>query len=322
MKHFKKAIFSLAILATVSCLVFTGCTLPDPLKEKIEESTENETENEVEQVMLYNGYVHYKTILRTATVYSSIPEINLKYQYFIYHLENDQLQFIEGNQKVLAGDMVPIELTKENFDDMCSSTGNTANTLQSIRENNESAWKISVEDEKGMPFVCYFLKQTNQAEPILVFFTYGTTIDVIFQITPVKPTELPNSEALINDFLNGNPDQLDSLYFSNTSTSAYFGYSFYIEANQTCTMSIKPSRRSSTLGPFVRFDYIWDQEKIVASKDGKTIFTLTPSGGGFIFTKDKWAAGSVQGVGGQNGSYLELPSDGTFFVLSGYTYKK
>ena len=39
MKHFKKAIFSLAILATVSCLVFTGCTLPDPLKNKDPEET-------------------------------------------------------------------------------------------------------------------------------------------------------------------------------------------------------------------------------------------------------------------------------------------
>ena len=75
---------------------------------------------------------------------------------------------------------------------------------------------------------------------------------------------------------------------------------------------------SSIIGPIVRFDYTWDQEKIIASKDGKTIFTLTHSGSGFIFTKDKSAAEKIQGVGGQNDSYLELPSDGTFFALSGY----
>ena len=210
--------------------------------------------------------------------------------------------------------MVPIELTKENFDDMCSSTGNTANTLQSIRESNESAWKISVEDEKGMPFVCYFLKQTNQADPILVFFKYDTAIDVIFQITPAKPTGLPNSEALINDFLNGNSNQIKELYF-NDGGSPYSGYNLHLSSDQTCQLSRKQPLYSSTLGPFLHFEYVWIEEKFVMFKDSIPIFMLTPNGNTFIFTKIS-SVDKMEGLGGT----LTLPENGTVFVLRHVTY--
>lgn len=319
--HYKKPAFWFVVIAVVICVVCTGCLLTDPLKEKIEE--ELSTQKPVTTYTPNSDYSMGKKLYCD----DSVKNTHIVFP-ADYDLENNQL-YITQTQKHLVGQLKAFKLTRENFDSLfVSQNWYFGDSAQKIRENNETAWQIiSPNDDSKLP-PQYLLRQKDSDILLLVYFMDSPEgsdqpliVKHIYQLIPNTEEQLSSYEQIIQDFLNGNPDQLSSLHFSNTEASAYSGYEFYIEANQTCSMSIKRSPYSSIIGPIVRFDYIWDQEKIVASKDGKTIFTLTPSGGGFIFTKDKWAAGSVQGVGGQNGSYLDLPSDGTFFVLNSVSYQ-
>ena len=311
----RKSAFPLVILVLTLCLAFTGCQTNEPSKE---EETQESTQAPIYDTSPNSDYSLGKKLYShgiTSGIHYALPAD--------FDLENNQL-YITQYQKRLLGELTPIELTPENFDTLFATNhwffGDSA---EKIRENNESAWLIS--SHENIPQ--YLLKQKNSNILLLIDQVDITKDDEkvliaehVYQLVPNVEGQPSVYEQIILEFFNDPSSNLGALSF-NDGGSPYSGYHlyFYMEDNhQICTMSPEQSPVSSIIGPIVRFDYTWDQEKIIASKDGKTIFTLTHSGSGFIFTKDKSAAEKIQGVGGQNGSYLELPSDGTFFVLSGY----
>ena len=188
---------------------------------------------------------------------------------------------------------------------------NTASTLQSLRNNNEAAWKVSSTDADGNPFACYILKQANQSEPIMVFFDYGF-IKTVFELVPAYGG-LSNAETIFHDFFYKKSDQINMLYF-NDGGSPYFGYNLIMFNDGTCQLSSERPMTSSILGPFLRFNYIQVQEKIFMFDDGIPIFTLTLNGDTFVFSKAQNAPHEM----GNNTGKMELPADGTEFYLRQY----
>ena len=317
--HYKKPAFWFVILAVVICVVCTGCLLTDPLKEKIEE--ELSTQKPVTTYTPNSDYSMGKKLYCD----DSVKNTHIVFP-ADYDLENNQL-YIMQTQKQLVGQLKVFELTKENFDDLfVSQNWYFGDSAQKIRENNETAWQIiSPNDDSKLP-PQYLLRQKDSDILLLVYFMDSPEgsdqpliVEHIYQLVPNIEGQPSSYEQIIQDFLNGNLDQLRSLHFSNTEASAYSGYVFYIETNQTCTMSTKRPPYSSIIGPIVRFDYVWNQEKILASKDGVLIFTLTPTGNGFVFEKVKTISGEIDASFG--GSSFNLPSDGTFFVLNSVSYQ-
>ena len=211
--------------------------------------------------------------------------------------------------------MVPIELTPENLDNLVEMPDeNTASTLPSLRKNNEAAWKVSSTDADGNPFVCYILKQANQSEPIMVFFDNGF-IKKVCELVPAYGG-LSNAETVLHDFFYKKSNPITTLYF-NDGGNPYFGYYLFIDKDGTCQLSAERPTTSSTLGPFLGFNYIQVQGKLLMFYDGIHIFTLTLNGDTFVYSSAPNAPYEMKNSTGK----MALPADGTEFYLRQY-YEK
>ena len=310
--HYKKPAFWFAVVAVILCIACTGCLLTDPLKE-----LEKEAKKEATLTAPEDGYIEGSILLYEKTSVTSPSKIiyNLR-GYVIYHIENNQLKITNANQEtLLESDMVPIELTPENLDNLVEMPKeNTASTLQSLRNNNEAAWKVSSTDADGNPFVCYILKQTNQSDPIIVFFDNGF-IKTVFELIPAYGG-LSNAENIFQDFFYEKTSQIEHLFF-NDGGSPDFGYNLIMYNDGTCQLSCERPITSSILGPFLRFNYIRIQEKILMFDDGIHIFTLTLNGDTFVYSSAPNAPTKLE----NNTGKMELPADGTEFYLRQYFEK-
>jgi len=310
--HYKKPAFWFAIIALIVCIVCTGCLLTDPIKEKEEKGTEKGTEEEKSPVTLYQNYSFGEVVFLNDNSYTDRFGIYLPLD---YHLENNRLYRTQYNQTTFLGTIAPIDLTKENFDDLFGDEGvwYTNDTAQALRENNEAAWEVVNSEKNESTPDYYLLKQKGSDNLLLMCLSDESTKEIryVYQLVPTNEEQLLSNEQIIQRFLNGNPDQIYSLDCSTQGEEAY-GITLYSEQWGGFAKRYKGSQTNVVLGFF--FDYTWNQEKIVASVDGQPVFTLTPSQNGFIYEKMPGAENVIT-------ESKNLLPDGTFFALISYTVK-